>query len=425
MSEIQLRRKFFMKEQMLQMGFGVTNGKDRFFEMFYLSEAAQERIIQKEFQNNNNRYYKMYQNSPKSFLVEIGRVGIQPITRPYPLSSWDTVYQKKLAEGYVDRSSLVKPVVAGEYKEIEDPEVRELIDYLQKESSTAIKENYTVSFEEITPQMLQEADKLLEQYGNNWQMNNKILCKLFSVIPRKMDQVKDYLLPENASEEQIFSVLQREQEFLDVLRTKIHMDRNQVEKETLLDSWKTSITPVTSERELGEIKGHMGENSSQFVRAFRVRNQTLDDAFWKNYKKNGYRKSDIHYYYHGTRNMNCLSIMKNGLLLNPNAPRTGAMFGHGIYLANKAQKSLHYTSLHGSLYAKGHSGRGYLFVLKSAYADPIHVSHWEHYMSCYTAKKIAPHDAVFAHAGDSLVNDEIIVFRESQVTLQYIIEVQN
>lgn len=38
-----------MKEQMLQMGFGVTNGKDRFFEMFYLSEAAQERIIQKKF----------------------------------------------------------------------------------------------------------------------------------------------------------------------------------------------------------------------------------------------------------------------------------------------------------------------------------------------------------------------------------------
>ena len=47
------------------------------------------------------------------------------------------------------------------------------------------------------------------------------------------------------------------------------------------------------------------------------------------------------------------------------------------------------------------------------------------YMTGYTAKKIAPHDAVFAHAGDSLVNDEIIVFREAQVTLQYIIEVQN
>ena len=72
-------------------------------------------FVKIDAENNNNRYYKMYQNSPKSFLVEIGRVGIQPITRPYPLSSWDTVYQKKLAEGYVDRRSLVKPVVAGEY----------------------------------------------------------------------------------------------------------------------------------------------------------------------------------------------------------------------------------------------------------------------------------------------------------------------
>ncbi len=195
-------------------------------------------FVKIDAENNNNRYYKMYQNSPKSFLVEIGRVGIQPITRPYPLSSWDTVYQKKLAEGYIDRTPLTQITKSGKYKEIGDPEVRELIDYLQKESSTAIKENYTVSFEEITPQMLREADKLLEQYGNNWQVNNKILCKLFSVIPRKMDQVKDYLLPENASEEQIFSVLQREQEFLDVLRTKIHMDRNQVEKETLLTPGK-------------------------------------------------------------------------------------------------------------------------------------------------------------------------------------------
>ena len=44
-------------------------------------------FVKIDAENNNNRYYKMYQNSPKSFLVEIGRVGIQPITRPYPLSS--------------------------------------------------------------------------------------------------------------------------------------------------------------------------------------------------------------------------------------------------------------------------------------------------------------------------------------------------
>ena len=86
-------------------------------------------FVKIDAQNNNNRYYKMYQNSPKSFLVEIGRVGIQPITRPYPLSSWDTVYQKKLAEGYIDRTPLTQITKSGKYKEIEDPEVRELIDF--------------------------------------------------------------------------------------------------------------------------------------------------------------------------------------------------------------------------------------------------------------------------------------------------------
>lgn len=84
-------------------------------------------FVKIDAENNNNRYYKMYQNSPKSFLVEIGRVGIQPITRPYPLSSWDTVYQKKLAEGYIDRTPLTQITKSGKYKEIGDPEVRELI----------------------------------------------------------------------------------------------------------------------------------------------------------------------------------------------------------------------------------------------------------------------------------------------------------
>lgn len=65
-------------------------------------------FVKIDAQNNNNRYYKMYQNSPNSFLVEIGRVGIQPVIRPYPISSWDTVYQKKLAEGYIDRTPLTQ-----------------------------------------------------------------------------------------------------------------------------------------------------------------------------------------------------------------------------------------------------------------------------------------------------------------------------
>lgn len=38
-----------MKEQMLQMGFGVTNGKDRLFEMFYLPEESRMRVMKQTF----------------------------------------------------------------------------------------------------------------------------------------------------------------------------------------------------------------------------------------------------------------------------------------------------------------------------------------------------------------------------------------
>lgn len=38
-----------MQEQMVQMGFGVTNGKDRFFEMFYLPKESQERVMKQIF----------------------------------------------------------------------------------------------------------------------------------------------------------------------------------------------------------------------------------------------------------------------------------------------------------------------------------------------------------------------------------------
>ena len=40
----------------------------------------------------------------------------------------------------------------------------------------------------------------------------------------------------------------------------------------------------------------------------------------------------------------------------------------------------------------------------------------------YSLSNIRPHDAVYAHKGVILQNDEVIIFREEQATLQYIIE---
>ena len=113
-----------------------------------------------------------------------------------------------------------------------------------------------------------------------------------------------------------------------------------------------------------------------------------------------------------------------GLILNPNAPITGKMFGFGLYFANKAIKSVGYTSLTGSIWAKGSSKTGYLFVYKVAYKNAKHVQKWSHEMSGYTKKHIAPYDALFAHGGADLKNDEIIIYDEAQATIQYVIELE-
>ena len=120
--------------------------------------------------------------------------------------------------------------------------------------------------------------------------------------------------------------------------------------------------------------------------------------------------------------MNYIGIMSEGLKLNPKAPITGKMFGHGLYFAPRAKKSINYTSISGSYWAKGSNDQAFLAVFKVAYKNQKDVMTWEPYMS--SLRNIRPHDALFAHAGTSLVNDEIIVYDEHQVTLQYLIELE-
>lgn len=140
--------------------------------------------------------------------------------------------------------------------------------------------------------------------------------------------------------------------------------------------------------------------------------------------ENGYTKKDIHCYFHGSKNQNYLGLLSEGPLLNPDAPITGKMFGYGIYLAPRAKKSINYTDISGSVWAKGKKHRAYLAVYKTAYNNAKDIYTWTSSMTGYRASNIFPNDAVFAHKGSSLINDEVIIYREEQLTIQYLIELQ-
>lgn len=116
-----------------------------------------------------------------------------------------------------------------------------------------------------------------------------------------------------------------------------------------------------------QILKHLGKESQKyFKRAFRVQNIQTERRFYEWMSENGYTKKDIHCYFHGSKNQNYLGLLSEGPLLNPDAPITGKMFGYGIYLAPRAKKSINYTDISGSVWAKGKKHRAYLAVYKTA-----------------------------------------------------------
>lgn len=254
---------------------------------------------------------------------------------------------------------------------------------------------------------------------------NQILLKLFVVIPRKMQDVQEMLAH---THKEIPEIIQREQDLLDVLRFKCKQNAQNGKiaspSETILDMLGITIRECTY-GENQQILKHLGKESQKyFKRAFRVQNIQTERRFYEWMSENGYTKKDIHCYFHGSKNQNYLGLLSEGPLLNPDAPITGKMFGYGIYLAPRAKKSINYTDISGSVWAKGKKHRAYLAVYKTAYNNAKDIYTWTSSMTGYRASNIFPNDAVFAHKGSSLINDEVIIYREEQLTIQYLIELQ-
>ena len=131
-------------------------------------------------------------------------------------------------------------------------------------------------------------------------------------------------------------------------------------------------------------------------------------------------------FWHGSRTENWWNILRTGLVLRPtNVVINGKMFGYGIYFAPKARKSVGYTSLRNSYWAKGTSNYGFLALCEVAYGKPYDVYDEQRDMTWERLQRVAPGcSSLHAHAGPSLRNDEVIVYKEDQVTIKYLVELK-
>lgn len=393
----------------------------------YTSRFAE--LIKVSPDSNNNRYYRMIGNG-SCFEIEMGRVGANPVKMKRPMSLWEKTLSRKLAEGYIDRSDMCSIEVKGKnvYEPIPDPDVKRFIEDLQYYAKVILDESYSISWQAVSQPMLDEAQALIariSESSNDIKECRQLFMKLFAVIPRKMKEVSE-MLP--TDENSLHEAILREQNILDVMTAKVHQGQKESvynSSGTVLDALGLEIRPCTDKEEAQIMRFMSKESSGLFGKAFRVKNRSTEQRFWNYLKKNGIERENISYLYHGSKNANYYGLITEGPKLNPNAPITGKMFGHGIYFANRAKKSINYTDIIGSYWNHGTSHKAYLAVYKVAYKNQLDVDQWSHEMSEFTRTKIWPYDAVFAHKGKSLINDEIIIYDEVQTTIQYIIELKS
>lgn len=398
---------------------------------------------------NNNKFYNMTEDSSgATFTAEWGRVDVTSTNKTYSITRWNNIYNSKLKKGYKDKTGIFTVENLDQNTlsknglpfEVSDSTIKSLIVLLQDYANDNVTRNYRVSAGSVTEAQLDEAQEavdLLSLKSNPDIIDlNEILLRLYETLPRKMGNVKDHLFGDikGYSLSDLSFLIQKEQDLLDTMRgqAKVATIKKDVSKEklqSLTEATGLTLFPVDT-GDIKIIKSNLGRNASQFKRAFKVSNvhtQTPFDVFVKNHKK-----PNIKLFWHGSRNENWWSIMNTGLKIRPtNAVITGKMFGSAIYLSNVAQKSINYTSLQGSYWAGGSSDSAFLALYDISLGKPWNIfsegTRWRSSFSDLTFKKVrdAGYDSVFAEGGADLLNNEYMVYQESQLTIKYLVEIKN
>lgn len=369
---------------------------------------------------------------------------------------WNKIYKNKTSakKGYKDVTDMLAESITEDKSsdnkkavDIKDNDVKQLFNDLMAFANKSIKKNYKVTQDAVTQaqvdaaqEVLNNAVKKLKKGVNKADVNN-LLLELYTIIPRQMKDVKDYLIKDTDTADDIDiakNFLANEQDTLDTMAGQVKLlkqqkeadktteeDKEETNEITLLEQMGLTVEVETDADSLELVNKLLGSNASRAKRIFKCINKKTQAIFDENYKKAKTKKRRL--YWHGSRNENWFNIIQTGLMIRPSgAVHTGSMFGDGIYFANKSQKSLGYTSVRGSYWAGGSSTKGYLALFDVHTGDQKHIH--KHDSSCYRLSKAVldkeGKDSVYAHGGIDLRNDEFIVYDGKQCTIAYIIEME-
>jgi len=407
---------------------------------------------------NNNKFYKMQENSDGTFTATYGREGAKGAIETYSMSLWDKKLNEKLGpkKGYTDvtehrteETAPVKTVVknsAGTNIISKDKHVNDIISALQSYANQQTATVYKAEAKGVTQKQIDDAQKNIDNLSysfknhfgkSGWSINlfNAELTKLYIIIPRKMKNVADYLITDKWTKKQIEDLIGQEQSNLDSMASQVIQQAAQVAadddttpaavQQTLLDILGLDMELVTDQKTLDMVKKKAEEHAKRVLRVFAVTNRATQKEFDVQVRNAKDKKTDM--MWHGSRRANWYFIIQQGLRIRPSgAVYSGSMFGDGIYFASECDKSMGYTD--SGRWAGGRStgsNRVYMALYEVHLGKQYCIKSSDSSLSAKKLETLGGYDSTWGQKGPNLYRNEYITYKSCQSTIKYLIEFQD
>ncbi len=343
--------------------------------------------------DQSNKYYEMeWDGVSSNFNVKYGRVESTEAHASYPISKWQSQYNSKVKKGYVDVTHTVTVAVENNkvdedipLAKVEDSKVEEFLTLMQKYTKGLVAQTYTVKAKDVTQAQVDEAQTYINNLTKVDKKDvtsvNNLLLKLYMVIPRYMDNVRNHLLPNIKLED----VLQQEQDNLDAMASQVKLHKKEEkpskttkkEKKTLLDLLGVdNIKVIKSSSEIDYLVKQITGKRTEAI--FEVEKKSEKERLDKWLATQENKKTRL--VYHGTKCTSVIPILEQGLKIRPsgNFQFTGKAYGNGNYFSEQFSTSIGYTD--GS-----YSGRDAVMLIYEIHVGKESSSSFQDYSSCKRA----------------------------------------
>lgn len=445
-------------------------------------------LVKTDAKANNNKFYEMTMDSSCIVTARYGRVGSDGTTTNVGrgFSAMQQKAMEKFRKGYLPVETVtnadsvhanvkknmlldcaIKEIIPSKAKKAEKELLSKLINMLvstnqhqianfsggaiQIDDSGLVKTAVGV----VSLKSIHEARKTLDKLSNldvnkNEQEFIDSLNHYLMLIPQKVNHSRGWHLSffrqhSFAQQYEFLEQLEKSVEMYEDILAQEQKNKSSSNDDNQPKVFNTQLKLVTNKKVINKIKSYFDDNKNaahgssklQLLNVYEIVGLYNDEQLTA-FDKLAKEKGNVQEYWHGSRNYNLLSILKNGLIIpkSNSFNVTGRMFGDGVYFSNQSTKSLNYSQGYWDR-GRGIDNNCFMFLADVIMGKAYEASHKQAKLDCQNNQKtrvypVKGYDSVIArggvknvtHSGDicSLSNDEMIVFDLGQIKLKYLCE---